>query len=67
MENQIPLYHSVRLNPDSVEFHNNLGSKGRVDEAIGHFREAFRLKADNVNACNNIARVLQIKAASSNR
>jgi len=48
--------------PDYDEVHNNLGialdRSGRSAEAIVEFKEAVRLNRRNMNAANNLQRVL---------
>jgi protein O-GlcNAc transferase len=51
------LAHSIGLRPEG-EAHNILGNlcqdQGRLDEAIGHYREATRLAPDDAMAPNNL-------------
>ena len=63
---QTHVYHDVETlwrdtlakNPNAWLAHNNLGFAleytGRIDEAIGHYHEALRLKPDVVEAHNNL-------------
>jgi tetratricopeptide (TPR) repeat protein len=48
---------TIEKNPSSWLAHNNLGMslavRGRFSEAIGHYREALRLRRDYVDAHNN--------------
>ena len=48
---------ALRLKPDYIEAHNNLGNalldSGKVPEAIGQFEQALRLKPDYIEAYNN--------------
>jgi tetratricopeptide (TPR) repeat protein len=54
--------HALDCTHDNTVAHNNLGDilaqKGKVDEAIGHFREAIRLKPDYAEAHYNLGNVL---------
>jgi tetratricopeptide (TPR) repeat protein len=49
---------TLAKNPASWMAHNNLGtvleSEGQIDEAIGHYEEALRLKPDHAEAHNNL-------------
>jgi Tfp pilus assembly protein PilF len=58
---------TIRLKPESVQAHNNLGNalgqKGALDEAIAEFREAIRLKPESVEAHNNLGAALGQKGA----
>ena len=42
---------ALKVNPDSADTHNNFATvlfcENRLDEAIRHYREAFRLTQDN--------------------
>jgi tetratricopeptide (TPR) repeat protein len=53
---------ALRLNPNYVDAHNNLGvvlyQSGKVEEAIAHFREALRLYPGNAFAHNNLGGAL---------
>ncbi|MBI3863192.1 MAG: tetratricopeptide repeat protein [Planctomycetia bacterium] len=54
---------AIRLKPDDSWVHNNLGDllwdKGQLGEAIASYREAaIRLKADNAERHNHLARLL---------
>jgi tetratricopeptide (TPR) repeat protein len=57
---------AVRLKPDVLEAHNNLGvalrRKGDFDAAIAAFQAAVRLKPDAAEAHNNLAVALRSKA-----
>src|SRR5258707_15252328 len=67
---------SLRLDPTSIEAHNNLGNilqaENRLEEALTHFQEAARLRPDlaavhyNLGNCRN-AQGLFREAASSYR
>jgi tetratricopeptide (TPR) repeat protein len=52
---------AVRINPDSVDAHYNLGvaleQLGRVPEAIKHYEQALRLSPNRVEAQNRLARL----------
>jgi serine/threonine protein kinase/Flp pilus assembly protein TadD len=56
---------AVALQPASPGAHNNLGlalmAKNRLDDAIGEFREAVRLKKDYTNAHSNLGVALALK------
>ena len=45
--------------------HNNLGialaRKGKIEDAVVHFREALRIKPDFVGARNNLRKVLKLQ------
>jgi protein O-mannosyl-transferase len=53
---------TIERNPKAWMAHNNLGTvllqQGQVDEAIVHFRKAFEIKADNLEARANLASAL---------
>jgi Flp pilus assembly protein TadD len=53
---------SAKKSPDKARPHYNLGvalaSRGRFEEAIGHFSEALRIKPDYAVAHNNLGNVL---------
>jgi tetratricopeptide (TPR) repeat protein len=53
---------ALRLNPNYVDAHNNLGvvlyQQGKTEEAIFHFREALRLHPGSASAHNNLGGVL---------
>jgi Tfp pilus assembly protein PilF len=50
--------HTISKNPEAWLAHNNLGivldEQGRLEEAIVHFSEAVRIKADYADAHNNM-------------
>ena len=52
-------------NPGSWLAHDNLGvvlvRKGRIDEAVGHYKEAMRLNPDYPEAYNNYGNVLALE------
>jgi tetratricopeptide (TPR) repeat protein len=54
--------HALACTSENWLAHNNLGltlaRRGELDEAMGHFRQAFRLKPDFANAYNNLGLVL---------
>ena len=54
---------ALRLRPDSPEVHNNLGnalqSKGRLEEAVDHYRQALLLEPSFAAAHNNLGNVLR--------
>jgi tetratricopeptide (TPR) repeat protein len=56
---------SLKLAPNSVEAHNNLGIalgiQGRLDEAIAHFRQALAIQPDFEDARKNLALALAQK------
>jgi tetratricopeptide (TPR) repeat protein len=56
---------TLAKNPSSWMAHNNLGtvleSEGQIDEAIGHYEEALRLKPDHAEAHNNLGNTLHKK------
>ena len=62
------LHESLRLRPDHVQTHNNLGSalyeQGRVGETIQQFQEALRLKPDYADARKNLIVALAAQVAS---
>ena len=55
----------LELYPESAQGHNSIGVafmvKGKLDEAIGHFREALRIKPDHVNARYNLTHALELQ------
>ena len=57
---------SLKLTPDSVQTHNNLGIalgiQGRLDEAIDHFQRALAIKPDFEDARRNLALAVAQKA-----
>lgn len=52
---------ALRIEPDYIEAHNNLGIaleiQGRPDEAIGHFQEALRAKPDDLKLHFNLGNI----------
>jgi len=52
---------TVRLKPDDVEAHYNLGlaleQAGRNEEAIGHYEQALRINPDFVDARQGLERL----------
>jgi Flp pilus assembly protein TadD len=56
----------LRLNPEAIELHNNLGTAlqdlGRLDEAVGCFRKALALRPDLVESLDNLGGALQAQA-----
>ena len=56
------LREAIRLKPDFVQAHNNLGialcGQGKKAEAIAELREAIRLKPDYANAHSNLGGAL---------
>jgi Tfp pilus assembly protein PilF len=52
----------LRIKPGCAQVHNNLGAalihKGKIDEAIVHFREALRIRPDYATAHNNLKKAL---------
>ena len=56
---------TLRKNPTAWMAHSNLGNmltaQGELDEAIGHYRQALRLKADNAEVHNNLGNALALK------
>jgi protein O-GlcNAc transferase len=52
----------LRLKPDSVEAHFNLGNSlrllGKLNEACACYEHALRLKPDNIGALNNLGAIL---------
>jgi tetratricopeptide (TPR) repeat protein len=56
---------TLKKNPQSTMAHNNLATalraKGRLDESLGHSREAVRLSPDSVEALGNLAAGLQLQ------
>jgi tetratricopeptide (TPR) repeat protein len=63
VDEAIRIYEGVlRVRPDFVEAHNNLGAAleqaGRVPEAEEHYEAALRLKPDYVHAYNNLGNIL---------
>ncbi len=62
--NSITLFeHATEVTNDNHVAHNNLGvalqSKGRLDEALGHYRQALRLNPGDVEVHNNLGFALQ--------
>ncbi|MDP2645030.1 MAG: tetratricopeptide repeat protein, partial [Desulfobacterales bacterium] len=62
-KNSITLFeHTIGATANNFIAHINLGlalaDKGRTDDAIGHYRQALRLKPDYVEALNNLANAL---------
>ena len=59
---------ALRLNPDYVIAHYNLGIfygvNGRIDEAIREFQAAVRIQPDFTNAQINLALALSLKKNS---
>lgn len=53
---------ALRLNPNYVDAHNNLGvilyQQGRREEGMAHFREALRLQPESAPAHNNLGSIL---------
>ena len=53
---------ALRINPDYMAAHNNLGialeMQGLRDEAISHFLEALRIKPDDMKAHYNLGNIL---------
>lgn len=53
---------ALRINPDYMEAHNNLGialeMQGLRDEAISHFLEALRIKPNDMKAHYNLGNIL---------
>ncbi len=63
-QNQQTLWsHTLRLNPDAVAAHNNLGlswaKRDRHTEALVHYREALRRRADFAPTYSNMALSLE--------
>jgi Flp pilus assembly protein TadD len=63
-EESIPcLSRAVMIRPDSAKARNSLGvslaSRGKIAEAVGHFREALRLDPGNVQARANLEDALR--------
>src|SRR2546422_787483 len=54
--------HARAVDPNSFMAHNNLGyaldRQGRLAEAIGHYRQALRIKPDYAEAHNNVGQAL---------
>ena len=48
----------MKIRPDYAEAHNNLGSalagRGRLDEAMAHFRKALEIQPDSAEAHSNL-------------
>jgi tetratricopeptide (TPR) repeat protein len=62
-EEALPLLRrAVALNPQSPDYHHNLGvayaHRNRLDEAIAEFREALRLKPEGTSALSNMGLAL---------
>jgi protein O-mannosyl-transferase len=59
---------AIRLTPDNVDAHYNLGmafyQQGRTDEAIRQFQAALRLKPDYANARKSLDVLLPAGAGS---
>jgi Flp pilus assembly protein TadD len=57
--------HELEVAGNNYFVHNNLGSalgeKGQIDEAIGQYQEALRLKPDGAEAHNNLGAALSKK------
>jgi tetratricopeptide (TPR) repeat protein len=57
------------MKPDYAEAHNNLGAtfyqQGRLDEAIGQYQAALRLKPDYADARKNLDTALAARADAS--
>jgi len=55
----------LRIDPGYAEAHNNLGialaRKGRIEDAVVHFREALRIRPDFVGAHNNLKKALTLQ------
>ena len=60
-------YHqALRIKPDYVDAHYNLGiayvNTGKIDEAVQQFRTALRLRPSDDNIRNTLNKVLMTKA-----
>ena len=58
-ENQVTLWtDALSKNPNCWQSHKNLGTgfagQGKINEALGQYREALRLKPDNASVRNNL-------------
>jgi tetratricopeptide (TPR) repeat protein len=57
--------------PKDVEVHNALGvlqlARGAIDDAIATFETAVALDANDVNACYNLAKTLEVRLVRSDR
>ncbi len=55
----------MQINPGYAEAHNNLGialaRKGKIEDAVAHFREALRIKPDFVDAHNALRKTLKLQ------
>ena len=56
---------AIKINPNFVEAHNNLGTvlldQGRLNEASNAFRKALKLLPDHPMILNNVGNVLQLQ------
>jgi tetratricopeptide (TPR) repeat protein len=57
--------HALRLDPEYVRVHGNLGAalrlQGKPTEALGHFRQALLARPDDGDALYNMASTLAVK------